>query len=114
MNYINEILIVTVGEANRAWNTAMYNCTFPEKINDWRNKWNGGFVPYGFVQLANFVTNGGVNIRWHQTADYGYRYKQIVGERLSISGGNVAYGLSTPTNGPFPLEGWFLYLIISY
>ena len=30
------------------------------------------------------------------------RYKQIVGERLSISGGNIAYGLSTPTNGPFP------------
>merc|ERR1712186_170376 len=66
--------------------------------------------------------------RWHQTADYGYtpnptlenvfmavafdtydeeggvhsRYKQIVGERLSISGGNIAYGMDTPTNGPFP------------
>ena len=31
------------------------------------------------------------------------RYKQIIGERLSISGGNVAYNLtSQPTNGPFP------------
>ena len=29
-------------------------------------------MPYGFVQLANFVGNGGVSIRWHQTADYGY------------------------------------------
>ena len=25
-----------------------------------------------------------------------------MGERLSISGGNIAYGLDTPTNGPFP------------
>ena len=70
-------------------------------------------------------------VRWHQTADYGYapnpsmnntfmavamdtydeeggnnpRYKQIVAERLSISGGNVAYGLTAqPTNGPYPIE----------
>jgi len=117
------------GESNAGWNRDLYNCTFPAKINDWRDKWNGGFVPYGFVQIANFVGDGGVTIRWHQTADYGYtpnpsmenvfmavamdtydepsgihpRYKQIVGERLSISGGNVAYGLSTPTNGPFPV-----------
>ena len=113
----------------------MYNCSFPQKIKDWREKWHGGFVPYGFVQLGNFIAPGGVNIRWHQTADYGYtpnpsmenvfmavamdtyddgsepdfsrgihsRYKQIVGERLSISGGNVAYHLTAqPTNGPFP------------
>ena len=124
----------TLGEANSGWNRDLYNCTFPEKIKDWRAKWHGGFVPYGFVQLANFIGAGGVNIRWHQTADYGYtpnpsmenvfmavamdtyddgsmsnregihpRNKQIVGERLSISGGNVAYGLTAqPTNGPFP------------
>ena len=31
------------------------------------------------------------------------RNKQIVGERLRISGGNVAYGVSEyPANGPFP------------
>ena len=24
------------------------------------------------MQLANFVGNGGVTVRWHQTADYGY------------------------------------------
>ena len=31
------------------------------------------------------------------------RNKQIVGERLSIAGGNIAYGLTdNPTNGPFP------------
>ena len=89
--------------------------------------------PFGFVQLANRVGRGGVMIRWHQTVDHGYspnsdlenvfmavamdtydqgifpgglhpRYKQIVGERLAISGGNIAYGLSTPTNGPFPSD----------
>ena len=60
------------GEANANYNTDLYNCTFPEKIKDWRAKWHGGFEPYGFVQLANFVGNGGVTVRWHQTADYGY------------------------------------------
>ena len=63
---------ITVGEANKDWNTDLYNCTFPAKISDWRDKWHSSFVPYGFVQLANFVSNGGVTIRWHQTADYGY------------------------------------------
>ena len=65
-------LVVIAGEANANYNNALYNCTFPEKINDWREKWRGGFGPYGFVQLANFVGNGGVTVRWHQTADYGY------------------------------------------
>ena len=95
----------------------------------WRG--SGPKFPFGFVQLANRVGRGGVSIRWHQTVDHGYapnadlenvfmavamdtydqgifpgglhpRYKTIVGERLSISGGNIAYGMSTPTNGPFP------------
>ena len=119
------------GESNYRWNTELYNCTFPTMIRDWRAKWRGSDArfPFGFVQLANRVGRGGVAIRWHQTVDHGYapnedlenvfmavamdtydqgirgwhpRYKQIVGERLSISGGNIAYGLSTPTNGPFP------------
>ena len=121
------------GESNYKWNNELYNCTFPTMIRDWRAKWRGSdpTFPFGFVQLANVVGRGGVLIRWHQTADYGYapnsdldnvfmavamdtydqgifpgglhpRYKQIVGERLAISGGNVAYNLNTPTNGPFP------------
>ena len=65
-------MILIEGEANADWNNELYNCTFPAKIKDWRDKWHGGFTPYGFVQLANFVGNGGVTIRWHLTADYGY------------------------------------------
>ena len=33
---------------------------------------------------------------------YHSRYKHVVGKRLAISGANVAYGMGTPTNGPFP------------
>ena len=57
------------GEANANYNTNLYNCTFPEKINDWRDKWTGGFGPYGFVQLANFVGNGGVTVRCVRFSD---------------------------------------------
>ena len=66
------ILSIFVGESNAEYNNALYNCSFPAKIKDWRDKWHGGFTPYGFVQLANAVGNGGVTIRWHQTADYGF------------------------------------------
>ena len=100
------------------WNRDMYNCTFPEKISDWRDKWHGELYvrPYGFVQLANQLSEtSGPFVRWHQTADFGNapnpsmedvfmavamdtydeeggsnpRYKQIVAERLSISGGGT-------------------------
>ena len=99
-------------------------------INDWRVKWsstgsNPDF-PFGFVQLGNFIgAPWGVLIRWHQTDDDGIvdgsifmalaidtydeeqeihpRNKQIIGERLGISGGFAAYGLTeNPQNGPFP------------
>ena len=35
---------------------------------------------------------------------YNLRYKQIVAQRLATSGANIAYNLSTPTNGPFPIS----------
>ncbi len=87
--------------------------------------------PFGFVQLSNFVGSGVELVRWYQTYNQGFvpnsdlsrvfmstaidtndpeggihpRYKQIVGERLAIAGGNVAYGVSDmPTNGPFPTD----------
>ena len=41
------------------------------------------------------------------------RYKQIVAERLAISGGNVAYGLTAqPTNGPYPTSIVFHALVV--
>jgi len=87
-------------------------------------------APYGFVQLSTNRPKadlGTAHIRWHQTSDYGFvpntrqenvfmavaidtydeqngihpRYKQVVGERLSVSGMNVVYNdKSYPANGP--------------
>ena len=41
-------------------NPALYNCTFPEMINDWRTKWNiittnqtDPLFPFGFVQVSH-------------------------------------------------------------
>ena len=119
------------GESNAGWNRDLYNCTFPALISDWRGQWWDGFRPFGFVQLGNFVGNGGVVIRWHQTADKASllgnealpdvfyavamdtydepsgihpRNKQIIGERLSMTGGLVAYGLEGPLQGPIPVS----------
>lgn len=123
----------------------MYNCTFPAMIDDWRAKWNvqtGGETdptfPFGFVQLsANSpdmsITVGFPDIRWHQTADYGYvpnprmqnvfmavamdlpdftsvwgaihpRDKQDVAQRLYLSGLDVAYGRPQMYEGPRPVN----------
>ncbi|XP_071113719.1 sialate O-acetylesterase-like [Haliotis cracherodii] len=74
------------GESNDKPPSSMnrYNCTFPAMIDDWRDRFHHGSVgqtnplfPFGFVQLAprrdNVVsTTGFTDIRWHQTADYGY------------------------------------------
>lgn len=120
------------GESNCNWNTDLYACTFYGMIDDWRSKWtesNSGSnpdFPFGFVQLANHIGEpGGLRIRWQQTDYKGTvdgsvfmavamdtydeeggihpRNKQIVGERLGITGGNIAYGLTgNPSNGPFP------------
>ena len=119
------------GESNAGWNRDLYNCTFPALISDWRSQWWDGFRPFGFVQLGNFIGNGGVVIRWHQTADKASllgnealpdvfyavamdtydepsgihpRNKQIIGERLSMTGGLVAYGLEGPLQGPIPVS----------
>ncbi|XP_046574662.1 sialate O-acetylesterase-like isoform X2 [Haliotis rubra] len=73
------------GEANAGSPTMnQYNCTFPAMIDDWRDRFHqasGGqtdpVFPFGFVQLAPWrdndtITTGFTDIRWHQTADYGY------------------------------------------
>ncbi|KAH9508988.1 hypothetical protein Btru_048482 [Bulinus truncatus] len=61
-----------------------YNCTFPTMIKDWRynfNKFSNGQTrsdfPFGFVQLSAKAADPSIlvgfpDIRWHQTADYGY------------------------------------------
>ncbi|KAM5132162.1 sialate O-acetylesterase-like [Mantella aurantiaca] len=131
------------GEQNTGTNPNLYNCTFPALISDWRLNFNEGSLgqtdlnfPFGFVQLStnhkyqqkdNFP-----DIRWHQTADYGYapnvkmpntfmavtmdlgdvmspygsihpRDKETVGYRLYLGARNIAYGeKDIPFQGPYP------------
>ena len=79
--------IFFTGESNSDWNQALYGCTFPEMINEWRRKWSensptNSKFPFGFVQLAawreNFVGTGFPVIRWHQTADIGYVPNEVM------------------------------------
>lgn len=71
------------GERNAQYHQDKYNCTFPAMIDDWRMKFHQGSggqtamdFPFGFVQLSTYrktsTDDGFSNIRWHQTADYGY------------------------------------------
>ncbi|KAL6478646.1 hypothetical protein MHYP_G00120790 [Metynnis hypsauchen] len=70
------------GEANAGYDQAKYSCTFPTMIDDWRMAFHKGSegqtaqdFPFGFVQLSTYRKNandGFPEIRWHQTADYGF------------------------------------------
>ncbi|XP_005106538.1 sialate O-acetylesterase isoform X1 [Aplysia californica] len=136
------------GETDADGGTKMniYNCTFPGMIADWREKFSqvsqqtNPLFPFGFVQLAPnapqppYITVGFPDIRWHQTADYGYvpnpkmpnvfmavtldlpgfnstygpthpQDKADVGARLALSGLSVAYNQKTFYQGPFPRSG---------
>ncbi|XP_072012729.1 sialate O-acetylesterase isoform X2 [Engystomops pustulosus] len=131
------------GEANTGLNTHLYNCTFPTLIQDWRRSFHEGSLgqtdpnfPFGFVQLSTFMKtqphDNYPEIRWHQTADYGYapnpkmpntfmavamdlgdddspygcvhpRDKHTVAYRLYLGAQAIAYGdQSVPFQGPFP------------
>lgn len=127
------------GEAN-AGKPDKYKCYFPTMIDDWRKKFNAASgtaanFPFGFVQLAPnrndpSVITGFPDIRWHQTADYGYvpnyrmqnvfmsvamdlpdykspygsvhpRDKEDVCHRLALAGLSVAYNMLVgPFQGP--------------
>ncbi|XP_052802563.1 sialate O-acetylesterase-like isoform X1 [Mya arenaria] len=120
-----------------------YNCTFPGMIDDWRKKFHASSdtdstFPFGFVQLAGYrpdysISSGFPDIRWHQTADYGYvpnhrlrkvfmavamdlpdfqsplgaihpRDKQDVARRLVLGGLAVGYGRNVSFQGPYPVQ----------
>ncbi|CAH1269674.1 SIAE [Branchiostoma lanceolatum] len=130
------------GESN-ADHPDSYLCLFPAMIDSWRSSWylgTGGQTdptfPFGFMQISGNVpgsTNLGYpEIRWHQTADYGYvpnpkmekvfmavamdlwrpdspwltvhpQDKQDMGTRLSLAARAVAYGdKNIKFQGPFP------------
>ncbi|XP_038817066.1 sialate O-acetylesterase [Salvelinus namaycush] len=131
------------GEANTDYNQKKYSCSFPSMIDDWRmafHQSSGGQTapdfPFGFVQVSTYrkatLSEGFPNIRWHQTADYGFapnlrmkntfmavamdlgdemspfgsihpRDKQDVAYRLSLGARAVAYGEEGVSfQGPFP------------
>nr|AAH49448.1 Zgc:56454 [Danio rerio] len=133
------------GEANANYNRDKYNCTFPGMIDDWRMAFHEGSegqtaldFPFGFVQLCTYKTkdptDGFREIRWHQTADYGFvpnkrmkntfmavavdvpdekspwgsihpEDKQDVAFRLVLGARAVAYGEKNVTfQGPFPTQ----------
>eukprot|EP00069_Balaena_mysticetus_P009280 bmy_20176T0 len=121
----------------------LYNCTFPALVEDWRQTFHDGsqgqterFFPFGFVQLSSYLSGATPNdglpqIRWHQTADFGYvpnlrmpntfmavamdlcdrnspfgsthpRDKQTVAYRLHLGARAVAYGAKLTFQGPLP------------
>ncbi|XP_032140982.1 sialate O-acetylesterase isoform X1 [Sapajus apella] len=131
------------GESNINYNMDLYNCTFPALIEDWRQTFHHGsqgqteqYFPFGFVQLSSYLSkirsDGFPQIRWHQTADFGYvpnlkmpntfmavamdlcdrespfgsihpRDKQTVAYRLHLGARAVAYGEKNLTfQGPLP------------
>ncbi|XP_053385151.1 uncharacterized protein LOC128550329 [Mercenaria mercenaria] len=131
------------GEANVKYNQKLYKCTFSAMIDDWRKKFSLSgetekLFPFGFVQLAgntpdHSIDSGFPDIRWHQTADYGYvpnhrlrnvfmavamdlpdftspygsihpRDKQDVAYRLVLSGLAVAYKHNVCYQGPYPVK----------
>lgn len=136
------------GEANAGYHKDLYNCSFPAMIDDWRAAFHKGSenqtaldFPFGFVQLSTdqktSADDGFPDIRWHQTADYGFvpnfrmkktfmavamdlpdekspygtihpRDKQDVSYRLTLGAKAVAYGYDLTFSGPFP------FLIFSY
>ncbi|XP_067675338.1 sialate O-acetylesterase-like [Haliotis asinina] len=138
------------GEANAGSPTMnQYNCTFPAMIDDWRERFHQASLgqtyqvfPFGFVQLGPWrdndtISTGFTDIRWHQTADYGFvpnarmkntfmavamdlpdftspftgihpRDKQDVGHRLCTAALAVAYNQSEFTVNDGPFPQYFL------
>lgn len=131
------------GEANTVYHQEQYSCAFPVMIDDWRMAFHQGSggqtaadFPFGFVQLCTWSKNSESedypNIRWHQSADYGFapnprmkntfmaialdlpdehspfasihpRDKQDVAYRLTLGARAVAYGeKDLAFQGPFP------------
>lgn len=108
------------GESN-AKNPDEYAAYFPKMIQDWRKQW-GKEVPFLFVQLANYNNQ---NDRWPYIREAQAKAltlpktamvvaidsgndanihpinKQIIGKRLAMEAGNIAYGNKLlPSGGP--------------
>lgn len=120
INYRIKGILWYQGESN-ATKPAQYHKLLPALINDWRNKWQMGSLPFIFVQLPNFmevqylpsesqwaelraaqlqslsVTNTAMAVtidagEWNDIHPLG---KKVIGERLALAAQSLAYGNET-------------------
>ncbi len=113
------------GESN-AGRAYQYRSLFQSMIEDWRIRWEQGYFPFLFVQLANYMDipeqpeeNDWAELREAQTMalrlpntgmavtmDIGERFdihprnKQDVGYRLALAAKSIAYGQDIVYSGP--------------
>jgi sialate O-acetylesterase len=113
------------GESN-AWEAYNYRTMFPMLINDWRQRWQQGNVPFLFVQLANFMktkslpsesewaelreaqtmTSSLPNTAMASAIDIGEsndihpKNKQEVGRRLALEAEKIVYKHDIVSAGP--------------
>jgi sialate O-acetylesterase len=117
INYRIKGILWYQGEANTS-KPEEYQQLLPALINDWRNKWQQGHLPFIFVQLPNFMEvqylpseSKWAELRYGQlkslavantamavTIDVGEwndihpLEKKVVGERLALAARKLAYG----------------------
>ncbi len=113
------------GESN-AWEAYNYRTMFPMLINDWRQRWQQGNLPFLFVQLANFMktkplpaesewaelreaqaltlvlpnTGMACAIDIGESNDIHPKNKQDVGLRLALLASKIAYKKNSIASGP--------------
>jgi sialate O-acetylesterase len=113
------------GESN-AGRAYQYRSLFQSMIQDWRVRWGQGYLPFLFVQLANYmdIPEEPVDSDWAElreaqamalqlpntgmavTMDIGERFdihprnKQEVGHRLALAAKKIAYGQEIVHSGP--------------
>jgi sialate O-acetylesterase len=117
INYTLKGILWYQGEANTS-KPEEYQQLLPALINDWRNKWQQGILPFLFVQLPNFMevrylpsesqwaelrfgqlkslsvpnTAMAVTIDIGEWNDIHPLEKKVVGERLALAARKLAYG----------------------
>lgn len=113
------------GESN-AGNAYNYRSLFKALISDWRVRWREGYLPFLFVQLANYLdeepepgdndwaelreaqlmalalpkTGMAVAIDIGEALNIHPKNKQEVGRRLALNAEKIAYGMDVVNSGP--------------
>jgi sialate O-acetylesterase len=130
INYRIKGILWYQGESN-AGKPTEYQNLLPALINDWRNKWQQGPLPFLFVQLPNFMevqylpsesqwaelragqlkslsvanTAMAVTIDVGEWNDIHPLEKKVIGERLAVAARKLAYGNETiEYSGPLYLS----------